>query len=68
VQVGVLEMLWDTENGRVASVPEQQSRLEREREIACYLLMVSHLLCNNHACLVNFSLNEWWCSHSMLIF
>lgn len=36
-------MLWDSENGSSASVPEQRLRVEREREIACYLLLVSSL-------------------------
>lgn len=42
-QVGELDMLWDSENGSSASVPEQRLRVEREREIACYLLLVSSL-------------------------
>ncbi len=36
-------MMWDTENGGSASVPEHRQRVEREREIACYLLLVSSL-------------------------
>ena len=35
-------MMWDSDGGNGISVPEHQSRVEREREIACYLLMVSH--------------------------
>lgn len=40
-QVGEIDMMWDSDGGNGASVPEHRSRVEREREIACYLLMVS---------------------------
>ncbi|CAL8465312.1 g4847 [Coccomyxa elongata] len=39
IQVGEIDMMWDSDGGNGSSVPEHRSRLEREREIACYLLM-----------------------------